>query len=159
VLGHLHSLFNMLPPRAYLFLALNAVRVLSLIALLLVFSSNITVIVSDIKAVNRFQQQSQQPPPPLNSTTATTPTPILITCDYIAFVHSSSFIPIFIFLTFTYIAEAQSPTNPQASSGQSSTDSSSSSKPSSSSSQSSAGLPPSSTTTSQSSVPPSASAP
>jgi hypothetical protein len=74
----------MLPPRAYLFLALNAVRVLSLIALLLVFSSNITVIVSDIKAVNRFQQQSQQPPPPLNSTTATTPTPILITCDYIA---------------------------------------------------------------------------
>ncbi|KAG8990070.1 hypothetical protein FRB94_004025 [Tulasnella sp. JGI-2019a] len=43
----------MLPPRAYLFLSLNAVRILSIIALLLVFSSNILIMVEDIKAVKR----------------------------------------------------------------------------------------------------------
>jgi len=42
-----------LPPRAYVFLTLNAVRVLSIIALLLVFSSNILIMVEDIKAVRR----------------------------------------------------------------------------------------------------------
>jgi len=45
----------MLPPRAYTFLGLNAVRILSIIALLLVFSSNIVTLVNDVKAVNRFQ--------------------------------------------------------------------------------------------------------
>lgn len=35
----------MLPPRGYIFLSLNAVRVLSIIALLLVFSSNIFILV------------------------------------------------------------------------------------------------------------------
>jgi len=44
----------MLPPRAYTFIFLNAVRVLSVIALILVFSSNIVTLVHDIKAVNRF---------------------------------------------------------------------------------------------------------
>ncbi|KAF9449079.1 hypothetical protein P691DRAFT_728553 [Macrolepiota fuliginosa MF-IS2] len=45
----------MLPPRAYVFLGLNAVRTLSIIALLLVFSSNIVTLVNDVKAVNRFE--------------------------------------------------------------------------------------------------------
>jgi len=40
-----------LPPRAYVFLSLNAVRALSILALLLVFSSNILIMVEDIKAV------------------------------------------------------------------------------------------------------------
>ncbi|KAH7927206.1 hypothetical protein BV22DRAFT_1032095 [Leucogyrophana mollusca] len=44
----------MLPPRAYVFLGLNAVRALSIIALLLVFSSSIFVMVHDIEAVNQF---------------------------------------------------------------------------------------------------------
>jgi len=44
----------MLPPRAYVFIGLNAVRALSIIALLLVFSSNIATLVNDIKAVNKF---------------------------------------------------------------------------------------------------------
>jgi len=41
----------MLPPRAYKFLFLNAVRFSGVVALLLVFSSNIVVMVEDIKAV------------------------------------------------------------------------------------------------------------
>jgi len=41
----------MLPPRAYVFLSLNAVRILSIIALLLIFASNIVTMVGDIKAV------------------------------------------------------------------------------------------------------------
>ena len=41
----------MLPPKAYRFLFLNAVRALSLIFLILVFSSNIVTMSSDINAV------------------------------------------------------------------------------------------------------------
>ncbi|KAF8905603.1 hypothetical protein CPB85DRAFT_1376778 [Mucidula mucida] len=44
----------MLPPRAYIFIGLNGVRVLSIIALLLVFSSNIVTLVHDVQAVNKF---------------------------------------------------------------------------------------------------------
>jgi len=44
----------MLPPRAYTFIGLNIIRVLSIIALLLVFASNIVTLVNDIKAVNYF---------------------------------------------------------------------------------------------------------
>ncbi|OBZ69298.1 hypothetical protein A0H81_10925 [Grifola frondosa] len=47
----------MLPPRAYFFLGLNAVRALSIIALLLVFASSIFVLVNDVEAVNRFTAQ------------------------------------------------------------------------------------------------------
>lgn len=46
----------MLPPRAYIFISLNAVRILSIVALLLVFSSNIVTLVNDVKAVNRFME-------------------------------------------------------------------------------------------------------
>jgi len=44
----------MLPPRVYTFLTLNAIRILTIISLLLVFSSNIVTLADDIKAVNRF---------------------------------------------------------------------------------------------------------
>jgi len=44
----------MLPPRAYIFLTLNAIRILSIIALLLVIASNTVTLADDIKAVNRF---------------------------------------------------------------------------------------------------------
>jgi len=45
----------MLPPRAYTFIGLNALRILSIIALLLVFSSNIVTLVHDVQAVNNFE--------------------------------------------------------------------------------------------------------
>ncbi|KAJ3791928.1 hypothetical protein GGU11DRAFT_821565 [Lentinula aff. detonsa] len=45
----------MLPPRAYIFIGLNAARVLSVIAMLLVFSSSIEVMVTNIKAVNYYE--------------------------------------------------------------------------------------------------------
>ncbi|KAJ7153544.1 hypothetical protein C8R43DRAFT_449784 [Mycena crocata] len=45
----------MLPPRAYTFIGLNALRILSIIGLLLVFSSNIVTMVHDIQAFDRFQ--------------------------------------------------------------------------------------------------------
>lgn len=44
----------MLPPRAYTFIGLNVVRALSIIALLLVFSSSVVVMAHDIQAVNHF---------------------------------------------------------------------------------------------------------
>ncbi|KAJ8582407.1 hypothetical protein M405DRAFT_937804 [Rhizopogon salebrosus TDB-379] len=44
----------MLPAKAYVFISLNVVRALSIIALLLVFSSSILVMVDDIEAVNVF---------------------------------------------------------------------------------------------------------
>jgi len=45
----------MLPPRAYAFIGLNGLRILSIIGLLLVFSSQIVTLVHDIQAVNNFQ--------------------------------------------------------------------------------------------------------
>ncbi|KAN0133664.1 hypothetical protein V8E53_008388 [Lactarius tabidus] len=41
--------------RSYVFYGLNVARVLSIVALLLAFSSSIVVVVSDIRAVNKFQ--------------------------------------------------------------------------------------------------------
>jgi hypothetical protein len=46
----------MLPPRAYAFIGLNIIRVLSVIALLLVLASNAVTLANDIKAVNRFAE-------------------------------------------------------------------------------------------------------
>ncbi|KAI0689431.1 hypothetical protein BC835DRAFT_1369026 [Cytidiella melzeri] len=48
----------MLPPRAYIFIGLNGIRALSIIAMLLVFASSIFVLVNDIQAVNRFMKDS-----------------------------------------------------------------------------------------------------
>jgi len=44
-----------MPSHSYVFYGLNVVRVLSIVALLLAFSSSIVVVVSDIRAVNKFQ--------------------------------------------------------------------------------------------------------
>jgi len=59
----------MMPIRAIQFMGLNAVRALSLVSLVLVFSSTILVMVTNIKAVNAFNANRD------NST--------LLNCDYI----------------------------------------------------------------------------
>ncbi|KAH9832906.1 uncharacterized protein C8Q71DRAFT_775501 [Rhodofomes roseus] len=48
----------MLPPRAYIFFGLNAVRALSIVSLLLVFASSIFVMTKDVQAFHDFQAQS-----------------------------------------------------------------------------------------------------
>ncbi|KAJ7137863.1 hypothetical protein C8R44DRAFT_338415 [Mycena epipterygia] len=59
-------------PQKLIFLGLNATRVLSIVALLLVFSSSILVMVTNIKAVNAFQANRVA-----NSTD------VMLECDYI----------------------------------------------------------------------------
>ncbi|KAG2103935.1 hypothetical protein BD769DRAFT_1505755 [Suillus cothurnatus] len=49
----------MVGPRAYIFFALNVVRFLSIVSLILVFASSIFVIVTDVEAVNAFQAAKQ----------------------------------------------------------------------------------------------------
>ncbi|KAJ7585018.1 hypothetical protein C8J56DRAFT_789259 [Mycena floridula] len=68
----------MLPPRALTFIGLNIVRALSIIALLLVFSSNIVTLVHDIQAVNRFLAASKTVSAAANSTISD-----MTDCDYI----------------------------------------------------------------------------
>ncbi|KAJ7080389.1 hypothetical protein B0H15DRAFT_924396 [Mycena belliarum] len=59
-------------PQKLIFLGLNAVRVLSIIGLLLVFASSILVMVTNIKAVNSFQANR-----------VTNATDLMLDCDYI----------------------------------------------------------------------------
>jgi len=61
----------MLPPRAYTFIGLNGIRVLSVVALLLVFSSNVVTLANDVKAVNRFMAGEKQADGTTNSTIST----------------------------------------------------------------------------------------
>jgi len=49
----------MVSPRGYLFISLNVVRALSIVGLLLVFSSSIFVMVMDVRAVNQFMAAKQ----------------------------------------------------------------------------------------------------
>jgi len=63
----------MFSPRGYIFIGLNAARVLSIITLLLVFSSSIVTLVHDIEAVNKFTEVKQSG----NSTES------VLACDYI----------------------------------------------------------------------------
>ncbi|KAF5330540.1 hypothetical protein D9619_005232 [Psilocybe cf. subviscida] len=65
----------MLPPRALYFMGLNGVRALSLISLILVFSSTIFVMVTNIKAVNTFEA---------NKGTVSANDTSMVDCDYIA---------------------------------------------------------------------------
>ncbi|KAG6334518.1 hypothetical protein ID866_4571 [Astraeus odoratus] len=60
--------------RTYIFFGLNAVRVLSIVSLLLVFASSIFVMVKDIEAVNSFEAAKQSG----NVTSED-----LVNCDYI----------------------------------------------------------------------------
>jgi len=61
----------MLPPRAYVFIGLNVIRALSIISLILVFSSSILTLVEDVKAFNAYQDNSDPTNSPAshNSTT------------------------------------------------------------------------------------------
>ncbi|KAJ7456886.1 hypothetical protein FB451DRAFT_597420 [Mycena latifolia] len=45
----------MLPPRAYAFISLNVLRILSIIGLLLAFSSGVVTLVHDVQAFNSFE--------------------------------------------------------------------------------------------------------
>jgi len=75
----------MMPPRAYIFLGLNAVRALSMVALILVFASSILVMVQDIKAYNNFisaKQATSSVDPTSGNVTSTFDTSML-DCDYI----------------------------------------------------------------------------
>jgi len=65
----------MLPTRAYVFIGLNAVRVLSIIALILVFASSILVMVNDVTAVNTFMDEAHA--------SGNTTESLLENCDYI----------------------------------------------------------------------------
>jgi len=65
----------MLPPRALIFIGLNAVRILSIVTLLLVFASSILVMVNDVTAVNTFMSQAQA--------SGNTTESLLENCDYI----------------------------------------------------------------------------
>lgn len=58
-------------PRAYTFIALNAIRILSIVALILVFASNIVTLVHDVQAVNRFVAagKAASTTQPINGTT------------------------------------------------------------------------------------------
>ncbi|KZT03297.1 uncharacterized protein LAESUDRAFT_762073 [Laetiporus sulphureus 93-53] len=50
----------MAPPRAYIFIGLNITRVLSIVALILIFASSIVTLVQDIKAVNKFIAEGKE---------------------------------------------------------------------------------------------------
>ncbi|KAJ4481127.1 hypothetical protein J3R30DRAFT_3464524 [Lentinula aciculospora] len=68
----------MLPPRAYFFIGLNIIRALSIIALILVFASNIVTLVHDIEAVNQFIAAKATDASSSNSTITD-----MLNCDYI----------------------------------------------------------------------------
>jgi len=63
----------MVSPRGYIFIGLNAVRILSIITLLLVFASSIATLVHDVEAVNKFTEVKQ----------SGNPTDSVLVCDYI----------------------------------------------------------------------------
>ncbi|KAI0284082.1 hypothetical protein BC826DRAFT_169504 [Russula brevipes] len=65
----------MIPPRGYIFIGLNVLRMLSIIACLLVFSSSLVTMVHDVEAVNNLLVAQKS-----NSTAADS----LVDCDYIA---------------------------------------------------------------------------
>jgi len=68
----------MFTSRGLVFVALNAIRALSLITLLLVFVSNILVIVHDVQAVNHFMATQGA-----DTTNSTTFDDTMANCDYI----------------------------------------------------------------------------
>jgi len=69
----------MLPPRAYFFIGLNIIRALSIIALILVFASNIVTLVHDVEAVNRFMAAKADSSSSSSNSTITN----MLNCDYI----------------------------------------------------------------------------
>ena len=87
-----------------IFIGLNGVRILSIIAMLLVFASSIFVLVTDVQAVNRFMKDASDED--------------LSDCDYIEYVDllSSRF-----FVSRRTTGRALYQTNPPVSFGRSST--------------------------------------
>ena len=70
-------------PFLVLFIGLNAIRVIGIISLILVFASSILVMVTDITAVNTFLEDAKSSGTPVDQ--------LLEGCDYIECVSSSSF--------------------------------------------------------------------
>jgi len=58
----------MLPPRGYLFIGLNVVRIISIVSLILVFASNIQVLALDVAAVNQYAAEGRGSNPATNAT-------------------------------------------------------------------------------------------
>ena len=73
------------------FFGLNAIRIIGIISLILVFASSILVMVTDITAVNTFLEDAKDSGTPVDQ--------LLQGCDYIEYVSFSSFH--FSFLTIT----------------------------------------------------------
>ncbi|KIL65420.1 hypothetical protein M378DRAFT_162044 [Amanita muscaria Koide BX008] len=69
----------MLPPRGYVFIALNVVRIISVVSLVLVFASNIDTLVHDILAVNKYLTGGNGS----DSATSTTISQVAVSYDYI----------------------------------------------------------------------------
>ena len=76
--GHQSISFVLIDHRLDIFIGLNVVRALSIISLLLVFSSSILVMVDDIKAVNAFMSAKQS-----GDFDNSTVSADMIDCDYI----------------------------------------------------------------------------
>jgi len=66
----------MLPPRGYVFIGLNIVRILSIVACLLVLASSIVTMTKDVESVNTLIEAEKT-----NSTEANS----LLDCDYVAY--------------------------------------------------------------------------
>jgi len=66
----------MIPPRGYIFIGLNIVRILSIVACLLVFASSFVTMVHDVEAVNTLLEAEKS-----NSTLAAS----LLDCEYVAY--------------------------------------------------------------------------
>jgi len=58
----------MLPVRGYVFIALNVIRIISIVSLVLVFASNIETLVHDVVAVNDFIAAAKGSDPTANNT-------------------------------------------------------------------------------------------
>lgn len=74
----------MMPPRAYIFIGLNAVRALSMIALILVFASSVFVMVNDIKAYNAFIAAGAGSSTATASDATNSTVAAMVNCQYIA---------------------------------------------------------------------------
>lgn len=142
-----HLSLPYLPFYSDFFIGLNAVRILSIVALLLVFASNISTLVKDIKAVNAFMEAGKAA---ATGAASNATLEELQDFDYITYVPLSFQIQSHCANRFLRITvEARCLINPPVPSGRSSTDSSSSVKPLFSSCQKSGGRPSSSAPTSQ----------
>jgi hypothetical protein len=90
---------------------------LSIVSLLLVFSSNIVTLVHDVKAVNSFMAAGKAASTGVSASSGNATVEALQDFDYITYVLEP--LDPFNSPDFVAIVEVQSPTNPQAPSGRS----------------------------------------